>query len=105
YVNPNIFAHEVGHIIGFDHANSIVCQAPDFTLVPYGNRCYFTQYNDPFDAMGFDGFYYHFSSNRKALQGWIPPENVVEVTTPGTYTLVPQEQERRGIQSLKIPIP
>lgn len=99
-------AHEVGHNLGLHHANSYSCTNSAFELVPFSTRCRSNEYFDPYDAMGFDGYYYHFNSYSKQLQGWIPEARQQRVTAPGQFTLVPQETAATsGIQSLLVPIP
>jgi len=99
------FAHEIGHNLGLDHATLYACQDPHFEYVSYGTQCRDQVYNDPFDAMGYDGFYYHYNSYSKQLQGWLPAANVRQVTAAGTFTIVPQETAASALQSLLIPIP
>jgi hypothetical protein len=101
----NVMAHEIGHNLGLHHANSFICTNSAFQYVPFGTRCTDHEYNDPYDAMGFDGFYFHFNSYTKSLQGWLPPARVRRVTAAGQFTIVPQETTASGIQSLLVPIP
>lgn len=101
----NVFAHELGHNFGLDHASSLTCTNSAFQYVPFGTRCTSTEYNDPFDAMGFEGSYYHFNSYSKSLQGWVPAARQRRVTTPGNVTIVPQETAVSGTQSLLVPVP
>jgi hypothetical protein len=98
-------AHEVGHNLGLHHGTLLSCVDPHFGYTTYGSNCAVQEYNDPFDAMGYDGFYFHFNSYSKELQGWLPPSNVARATSNGTFTLVPQETAANALQSLLIPIP
>jgi len=99
------FAHEIGHNLGLDHGTLLSCQNSHFEYVSYAAQCEDQVYNDPFDAMGYDGFYYHYNSYSKQLQGWLPESNVAHVTQAGSFTIVPQETAAEALQSLLIPIP
>ena len=103
-VNSNVFAHEIGHVIGLSHASSLDCRDALLNRVQYSQHCTHQEYNDPFDGMGFDGFYYHFNSKSKAVEGWLPAANEVRVVNAGDYTIVPQEVAANGTQSLIIPV-
>jgi PA14 domain-containing protein len=105
YNRSGTFAHEIGHNLGLDHATLLACRDPHFEYVSFGSQCQDQVYNDPFDAMGYDGFYYHYNSYSKQLQGWLPEANVKQVTAAGSFTLVPQETAASALQSLLIPIP
>lgn len=105
YNRAGTMAHEIGHNLGLHHGTLLSCVDPHFEYTTYGTQCTVQEYNDPFDAMGYDGFYYHFNSYSKELQGWLPASNVVRATTAGSFTLVPQETAANALQSLLIPIP
>lgn len=107
YVNDaNAMAHELGHNLGLNHASSFSCEGPGFELLSYSSRCRSREYQDPWDAMGGQGFYHHFNSYSKQLQGFIPAARQARATVAGTFTLVPQESPASsGIQSLLVPIP
>jgi hypothetical protein len=103
--NSNTFAHEIGHNLGLHHGTLYTCRGPHGEFVSYGGQCRDEEYNDPFDAMGYQGFYYHYNSYSKQLEGWLPQANVARITEPGSFTIVPQETAASALQSLLIPIP
>jgi hypothetical protein len=106
YNSSNAMEHELGHNLGLHHANSYSCKDPSFQFVPYSSNCESQEYNDPFDGMGYEGFYYQWNSYSKSLQGWLPPERQQRVTTGGTYTITPIETAvPNSIQSLVIETP
>lgn len=102
--NPNVFVHELGHNLGLHHANSLICLDLRGNVVSYSTNCGHNEYYDPYDAMGFDGYFYHWNTYSKRLQGWLPAANQVRVTAPGTFTIVPQETAASATQGLLIPI-
>lgn len=103
-LSSNAIAHEIGHNLGMHHASSTVCWNSALELVPFGMRCKTREYDDPYDAMGFEGAYAHFSSYRKTYLGWLPESRQLRVTTPGNYTLTAQETSvPDSVQSLIVP--
>lgn len=100
--------HELGHNLGLNHANALVCTAADGRPTPVeepGGSCAAQEYGDPFDAMGDTWNQMQFSANYKARLGWIPPSRVTTVTASGTYTLAPSETPTDQAQDLRVPLP
>lgn len=81
-------AHETGHALGLQHANSLDC---DPAGVPSDIRpCQSREYGDLFDIMG-SGLG-DYSAARKRQLGWLDPsgpEQTLRVTGPGLYVLTP----------------
>ena len=75
-------SHELGHLIGADHAGGLECGAkqaePPCTLREYGNF---------FDVMGAGKYSLHFNAFTKERLGWLLPEEVLTITESGQYTL------------------
>jgi Bacterial Ig domain/Gametolysin peptidase M11 len=78
-------AHELGHDLGLLHAGSWTCTSGG-VRVQISDECTVTEYGDPFDAMGNQG-YRHNSGWNLAKLGVLSPENVETVEESGTYTL------------------
>jgi len=70
-----IISHELGHVLGFDHAIKDIAE-----------------YGDCYDVMGGlcgDGSYYphHMHAQRKTQAGWLPTTAIKDVTASGVYKL------------------
>jgi M6 family metalloprotease-like protein len=87
FINGNwtpVYIHELGHILGLNHANSISCRDFSGNAVPLSTQCTSSDYGDPYDTMGgTDGLY--FNARHKDYLGF--PSGIKKVTTTGTYTL------------------
>ncbi len=104
--SSNAMIHEIGHNLGLHHANSYSCKNTAFDFVSFSSNCTSQEYNDPYDGMGYEGFYYQWNSYSKFLQGWLPASRQQRVTTAGNYTITPQETAvPNTLQSLVIPTP
>ncbi len=88
-----ILAHEMGHNLGLNHANSLVCDGKNYT-----DNCQHVEYGNQYDVMGsgltassylFQGG--HFNAYYKNNLGWLPGANVTKVTQSGAYSLRPIE--------------
>jgi len=101
-----ILAHEGGHNLGLNHANS-----DDFGAIPLGapgDDGVDTEYGEPFSVMGVGeqgstslatGQY---SAQHKAqILGWLDSGSYLQVNSPGTYTVAPLE-EASGLRGLRI---
>ncbi|MDQ7029794.1 MAG: hypothetical protein Q9O62_08470 [Ardenticatenia bacterium] len=92
---PYLVLHELGHTFGWMHANfwQVTAGSP---IAPNGTE---VEYGDPFDIMGDQlpgrpRAFHHYNPWFKWRAGWIPPENVREITEPGTYTVTIRALER-----------
>ncbi|MFC4614623.1 zinc-dependent metalloprotease family protein [Cellulomonas algicola] len=100
--------HEIGHNLGLNHANALVCTAADGHLTSVetpGGSCVVQEYGDPFDAMGDAWNQMQFSANYKARLGWVPASRVTTVTRSGTYALASSEAPTGEPQDLRVPLP
>ena len=101
-----ILAHEAGHNLGLDHANSY-----DFGAIPLGapgSDGVNTEYGDPFSVMGVGeqgttslatGQY---SGQHKAqILGWLDINSYRQVNSAGTYNVAPLEAAS-GVRGLRI---
>ncbi|OGG05714.1 hypothetical protein A2872_04710 [Candidatus Gottesmanbacteria bacterium RIFCSPHIGHO2_01_FULL_42_12] len=93
-------AHELGHLIGANHAHLIRCPAENFTL----DKCEIFNTQDPFDVMAYMGYVTQFSAANKLILGWLPDSSIITVNKSGTYELNPLENND-GIRVIKIPKP
>lgn len=78
-------AHELGHDLGLLHAGSWTCTSGG-VRVQISDECTVTEYGDPFDVMGNQG-YRHSNGWSLAKLGILAPENVETVEESGVYTL------------------
>jgi hypothetical protein len=78
-------AHELGHDLGLLHAGSETCMSGG-VRVQISHECTVSEYGDPFDVMGNQG-YRHNSGWNLAKLGILGPENVKTVEASGIYTL------------------
>ncbi|MDC7120818.1 hypothetical protein OMK64_04640 [Cellulomonas fimi] len=100
--------HELGHNLGLNHANALVCTAADgrpTSVEEPGGWCAVQEYGDPFDSMGNTWNQMQFSATYKARLGWIPPSRVTTVTESGTYVLAASEVPTDQPQDLRVPLP
>ncbi len=80
---PALSAHEVGHTFDWGHANfwRVTSNSPIDTA---GEKI---DYGDRYDIMGDTFRFHHFNPFFKSRVGWIPPENILTVSEPGTYVI------------------
>jgi hypothetical protein len=82
FLKPAI--HEFGHNLGLDHAQSYICTDAGVHVV-LSDTCTANEYGDPFSVMATARA---LLPNLQRLQlGWIPPSQVVTVTTTSTLTI------------------
>jgi hypothetical protein len=96
--SPYLFAHELGHNLGFFHAHSYNCGS---SIGPRGT-CTTDEYGDPFDPMGIANT--HFGPYHKAAQAWYEPCDVVTTPRSGVFTIAPAEVAANAIQVLRVPM-
>lgn len=94
-----VVSHEMGHNFGLFHSHAWYCGST--TL---GGNCSVIEYGDTLDTMG-NPTTGHFNSFQKERLGWLsygqsPPIQVV--TSNGTYTIGPYEDQDGSTKALKI---
>lgn len=94
-----IYAHELGHNLGMNHAASRDCK-------PYqiSNTCLDTEYGDLYDVMSAANLY-HVNGPHKVQMGWVPETRVHTVTQNGTYVISSLETNRNTTQVLRVMSP
>src|SRR5262245_26825443 len=96
-----VLVQEPGHNFGMQHSSSLKCGTNVFNDDP--NGCTASEYGDSFDPMG--GGCRHMNAMQKTYQGWFGGCNGVRVTSSGTFTLLPFEQQCNGVQFLQVKAP
>jgi len=98
--------HELGHTLGLNHANGLVCG--DETL-PAKNfaGCTSREYGDPFDGMG--EAFGDWSATRKDQLGWMRgAERIERLTAAGTYVIdaleTPAAPGTTSVKGLRVPL-
>jgi hypothetical protein len=100
--NCVVLVQEPGHNFGMKHSASIRCPGGPLADTPEGT-CTHSEYGDPYDPMGRGCR--HMNAAQKAYEGWFGGCNVVDVTSTGTFTILPIEVPCNGAQVLQIPMP
>ncbi len=102
-VNTQNYAHEIGHLRGFYHAQALKCKGK---AIDAYSRCDVDDYGDLFDMMGVNySVYPDFSAFRKVEEGDIPLSNVVDLSpSPNVQRirLVTSSKDASGTQLLRI---
>ena len=98
-----VFAHELGHNLGVDHASGLFCF--DRAVENDPSKCYDDQYGDFHSVMGASFTLTHFNAPHKIAMGWIKPDEVRTVQAEGEHAILPLEQAGSGIKVLKLAIP
>ena len=92
-----VLIHELGHNLGLDHANSMICTA-NKRRVPEGGKCGSQEYGDLWDAMGLSSRSYSVAVLKRL--GWAG--RVATSTGAGTWTLRDAEHSGTGLQGLRV---
>jgi hypothetical protein len=92
--------HELGHIIGWGHANSWQCDPPG---VLTGTNCRMVEYGDRYGLMGASSRMLSLPAPLKEHLGWLQPSEITTVSASGGYKINMYEQTGTGPKVLKIP--
>jgi hypothetical protein len=95
----DVLTHELGHNLGLDHANSLICTA-DKRRITQGGRCSGQEYGDVWDAMGISSRPYSVGVLRRL--GWAG--RTPTTTRSGTWTLRDAEDPGKGLQGLRVKV-
>jgi hypothetical protein len=96
--------HEQGHNYGLYHAHSAACTTPGsstLTAAPdaAADDCSYSDYGDPFDAMGASGLVAEYSAGQKNVLGWLDAGRKATLTVNGSVSLVPYEQQSNAVHA------
>ncbi|RPI24566.1 MAG: DUF11 domain-containing protein [Acidobacteria bacterium] len=99
----SVFAHQLGHNLGFRHASSIVGLGenildPTCPLGVWGGA------GDIGDVMGGSSYFQHFSTIWKSQALWLPESSIQTVTASGQYLVEQLERASNGAKAIKIPL-
>lgn len=77
-----VLAHELGHNLSVKHASSFDCGAASIAF-----WCSKSEYGNHFDVMGIPRLASHFNFHFKELIGWLLPQEILNITQSGIYTI------------------
>lgn len=83
YIDRRATVHEQGHNYGLQHSHSNLCSSGGLS-----GTCTFSDYGDPYDAMGSSTYVGHFNARQKSLLGWMAGKTA-DLSAGGSATLVP----------------
>ncbi|VXB08845.1 Gametolysin peptidase M11 [Pseudomonas sp. 8AS] len=89
--------HEMGHNLGLHHSHALDCGN---TIL--GSSCSSQEYGDTLDIMGYSGTVGHFTGFHKERLGWLASDNIINVTSSGSFYLKPASTQTTGSKLLKI---
>ena len=95
----DVLTHELGHNLGLDHANSLICRMGKLRITQ-GKKCDGQEYGDLWDAMGISSR--PFSVPVLQRLGWAG--KVVTATKSGTWRLADAEASGSGIQAVRVKV-
>ncbi len=95
----DVLTHELGHNLGLDHANSLICRMGKLRITQ-GTKCEGQEYGDLWDAMGISSRPYSVAVLQRL--GWAG--KVVTATTSGTWRLADAEASGSGIQGVRVKV-
>lgn len=96
-----VVGHELGHLLGADHAQGVVCSESGAT-VALSPSCERRPYADPFDVMG-RANNRHPNANHLAAMGLLPAAATVTIASSGVYSIGPLETTGADPRLVRIP--
>lgn len=97
--SPFVFAHEIGHNLGFLHASSYTCGS---SVLAASNQCASSEYGDPYDVMG-SGLA-HVNAYNKATQGWLDVCQIATASGRAVFDVLPVETSTSGVHGVRVPV-
>lgn len=94
-------AHELGHLVGWSHANNWTCTPPGILT---GTNCKLEEYGDRYSVMGLSTsrMLYPAAPHMENV-GWLTPAEITNVSSNGDYTITNYEATTLTPKVLKIP--
>ncbi len=99
-------AHENGHNLGLNHAST-----ESYGSIPvgsFGSTPVIDEYGDRFSLMGLcynfnsSNLLGHYAAPHKVALGWMTGSNYQSVSSSGSFTLAPTENNTSGLQALRV---
>jgi Divergent InlB B-repeat domain len=99
YMDRRVTVHEQGHNYGLYHSHSYMCSDGGTS-----GTCVFSDYGDPYDAMGASGYVGHFNGSQKTILGWLNNGRTVDLSAGGTTTLAPMAADPASPQTAVVSV-
>jgi hypothetical protein len=105
YTGVWVTAHEIGHVLGFDHATAWRCSDGDHTNMSQNPNCVQTEYGSPYDTLGVGVGHFHAGMKRKLDYLGDPSvtQGARSVARSGDYDLLPYASSAIGLKAIAIP--